>query len=138
MSQVQILLATTTEGWNKKQLQAELTNPVAIGLCAVENNVVAAYLSCHVVCDEASLNNIITAEEYRNKGVAKLLMTDLVKILLIQNVSNLFMEVRSKIRVAISFYDGFGFKLIGRRKNFYTNPADDALLYAKNIGEDNK
>ncbi len=133
LQQVYLMQNTTTEGWSLNQLEAELTNPFAEGFCAVIDNSVAAYLSCHIVCDEATINNVITIETFRRKGIAKSLINHLVNVLGDRGVSKVFLEVRSKNIAAISLYEGLGFIQNGKRPGFYSNPKDDALLYVKEI-----
>jgi len=46
-----------------------------------------------------------------------------------RGVEEMFLEVRKSNREAISFYEKFNFKLIGERKDYYTDPVEDALIY---------
>ncbi len=134
LQSVYLLQNILKDGWSFDQLAAELKNPAAIGLCAVIDDKVIGYLSCHTVCDEANINNIVVAEEHRRIGGAKLLVTNLVNELLQKNIKKIYLEVRSQNTAAISLYENMGFVKNGFRKCFYSNPSDDALLYIKEIG----
>ncbi len=133
IQRVYLLQKSTDDGWNLAQLKAELANPVAIGFCAIIDNDVVGYLSCHAICDEANLNNIVTDKNYRRKGIANKLLTRLVNHLKYKDVTRLYLEVRSNNLAAISLYEKTGFIKNGFRKNFYLNPPDDAILYVKEI-----
>ena len=41
------------------------------------------------------------------------------------------LEVRPSNHAAIALYEGFGFEVVGRRKNYYDKPSEDALLMTK-------
>ncbi len=135
LHQVYLLQKYTDDGWSELQLEGELKNPCAIGLCAMNGDEITAYLSCHAVCDEANLNNIITDVRFRGRGIAKSLLTELDKVLVSKGVNHLYLEVRSKNIAAISLYESLGFTCIGARKGFYINPNDDAFLYKKEMIE---
>ncbi len=133
LQRVYLLQKYTDDGWSEEQLRAELSNSCAIGLCMLINYEVVAFLSCHAVCDEANINNIITDINHRGKGYAKALLTALDTELVDRGVKNIFLEVRSNNQSAIALYEGRNFIQVGKRMGFYTNPNDDALLFKKEI-----
>ena len=64
---------------------------------------------------------IATIEEYRNKGIAQEFL-DKIKI------KDIFLEVRESNQVAISFYKKNKFKEISVRKNYYSEPNENAII----------
>ena len=64
---------------------------------------------------------IATIEEYRNKGIAQELL-DKIKI------KDIFLEVRESNQVAINFYKKNNFKEISIRKNYYSEPNENAII----------
>ena len=64
---------------------------------------------------------IATIEEYRNKGIAQELL-DKIKI------KDIFLEVRESNQVAINFYKKNKFKEISVRKNYYSEPNENAII----------
>ena len=49
--------------------------------------------------------------------------------------SRVLLEVRKSNASAIRFYEGFGFKVLGERKDYYSNPIEDAFVMEKNLYE---
>ena len=64
---------------------------------------------------------IATIEEYRNKGIAQELL-DKIK------TKDIFLEVRESNQVAINFYKKNKFKEISVRKNYYSEPNENAII----------
>ncbi len=123
------------ESWSKAQLSAELTNPCALGFCAVLAGEVVGYVSLHIVCGEATINNIVVSSEHRKKRVASRLLTNTVNSLYARKATRIFLEVRSKNEPAKALYRSLGFEQNGLRKGFYRDPDDDALLYVKELDD---
>ena len=76
----------------------------------------------------AFINLVIVKEEFRRRGVAQSLVEGLVAGLKAKNVRCLTLEVRASNEPAIGLYEKLGFKEVGRRKGYYSNPKEDALL----------
>ena len=64
---------------------------------------------------------IATVEEYRNKGIAQELLAKI-------RIKNIFLEVRESNQTAINFYKKNKFKEISIRKNYYSKPAENAII----------
>ena len=83
---------------------------------------------------EWELENIVVAEEFRGKGVGKQLMRKLVTQAQEANSNLVFLEVRESNASARRFYERLGFQQTGRRKAYYSNPTEDAILYGRTLG----
>jgi [ribosomal protein S18]-alanine N-acetyltransferase len=77
---------------------------------------------------ESELWNIAVRPGYRRKGVARALLREACRRLSEWDVHRLFLEVRESNRPAVELYRAFGFALLGRRKDYYLNPKEDALV----------
>jgi ribosomal-protein-alanine N-acetyltransferase len=104
------------------QYVAEGPNACLIGWCA-----------CRVIWPEAELLKIAVRQKYRKGGVGALLLQHLCDTLQKKKVSSLFLEVRSKNRVASNFYEKHGFLHVGSRPDYYTDPPDSAIILKKNL-----
>ena len=82
---------------------------------------VCGYLMVLDSIDVYEILAIATVEEYRNKGIAQELL-DKIKI------KDIFLEVRESNQVAISFYKKNKFKEISVRKNYYSEPNENAII----------
>ena len=95
-----------------------------------DNSFIYTYLIDEKVCgylmvldsiDVYEILAIATIEEYRNKGIAQELL-DKIKI------KDIFLEVRESNQIAISFYKKNKFKEISVRKNYYSEPNENAII----------
>ena len=84
-------------------------------------NKICGYLMVLDSIDVYEILAIATIEEYRNKGIAQELL-DKIKI------KDIFLEVRESNQVAISFYKKNKFKEISVRKNYYSEPNENAII----------
>ena len=85
------------------------------------DNQVCGYLMVLDSIDVYEILAIATIEEYRNKGIAQELL-DKIKI------KDIFLEVRESNQIAISFYKKNKFKEISIRKNYYSEPNENAII----------
>ena len=97
---------------------------VALG----EDGAVIGYLVLSSVLDEGSVDNVAVAPEARRRGVADALVTDAVRRAKERELSFLTLEVRASNDPAIRLYEKHGFREVGRRKNYYEKPREDAIL----------
>ncbi|PHI09920.1 ribosomal protein S18-alanine N-acetyltransferase [Fusobacterium polymorphum] len=82
---------------------------------------ICGYLMVLDSIDVYEILAIATIEEYRNKGIAQELL-DKIKI------KDIFLEVRESNQTAISFYKKNNFKEISIRKNYYSEPTENAII----------
>ena len=117
--------------WSKQSLEEELNNETSLFLVAKEENEVIGYIGMSIVIDEGYIFNVAVRESYRNKGVATALINELVTYGKKNNFSFITLEVRESNLPAISLYSKFGFIKAGERKNYYSNPTENAILMTK-------
>ena len=82
---------------------------------------ICGYLMVLDSIDVYEILAIATIEEYRNKGIAQELL-DKIK------TKDIFLEVRESNQIAISFYKKNKFKEISIRKNYYSEPNENAII----------
>lgn len=117
--------------WSKHSLEEELNNETSLFLVAKEENEVIGYIGMSIVIDEGYIFNVAVRENHRNKGVATALINELVTYGKKNNFSFITLEVRESNLPAISLYSKFGFIKAGERKNYYSNPKENAILMTK-------
>lgn len=98
---------------------------------AVQNKKVLGYIGISCILDEGYITNIAVFPEFRQKGVGTALLNRVFSLASDLNLSFVSLEVRVSNLTAISLYEKLGFKTVGRRKNFYDNPKEDALIMTK-------
>ena len=95
---------------------------------ALDDGAVLGFLVLSSVLDEGSVDNVAVAPEARRRGVADALVADAVRRAKERELSFLTLEVRASNTPAVRLYEKHGFREVGRRKNYYEKPREDAIL----------
>lgn len=82
---------------------------------------------------EWELENIVVAPAACRKGLGGELLAELLRRAQQTNSESVFLEVRESNTVARAFYQKWGFQEMGRRKGYYENPHEDAILYRRKL-----
>ena len=124
--------------WTEKALKEELSNPTAHFLVCKYKNKVLGYIGVNEVCDEAYIDNLAVSGDYRRMYIGENLLKQAQNDAFLRGCSFITLEVRKSNRNAVALYKKLGYNTVGERKNFYTNPSEDALimtLYKDDINE---
>lgn len=117
------------EPWTRSGLAAELHKPGAVFAVAELNGGVAGYAGMNCVLDECYVDDVAVLPQHRKKGIALALMRHLIRAAMAQDAVFLTLEVRESNAPAISLYRKLAFRATGRRRGFYRNPDEDAIIY---------
>jgi len=127
--------ATFPAPWNEEHFLHELyENPFAYNrvIRAPEGQVVA-YATAWVIGEELRINNIAVQGKARRRGFGKALMRDLLKRGRLGRCEAAFLEVRPTNGSAIRLYERLGFRGVGFRRGYYSNPKEDALIMRRRL-----
>ncbi|HIT32963.1 MAG TPA: ribosomal protein S18-alanine N-acetyltransferase [Candidatus Enterenecus stercoripullorum] len=114
--------------WSEEMLREELWNDSAAVIVAQgEDGSVLGYAGVNTVLDEGYINNVAVAECSRRQRVADGLIAALVRFGQAK-LAFLTLEVRASNAPAIALYAKHGFREAGRRKNYYDDPKEDAII----------
>lgn len=94
---------------------------------------VAGFVIAREVAGEWELENIAVAPRLQGRGVGSALLGELCGWVRSDGGTKLLLEVRESNAAARKLYESQGFHRTGRRKNYYGNPEEDALLFEKNF-----
>jgi [ribosomal protein S18]-alanine N-acetyltransferase len=122
-----------TSPWSENSLRAEIGSYGSVARVAVLDGDVAGYSIAKKVLDEAQLLDLAVMPEFRRRGIAGLLMEDLIRLLRVDGVENIYLEVRASNVAAGRLYERSGFTVTGKRKDYYSNPVEDAILMTLKI-----
>ena len=114
--------------WDENSVRSELTNKLALWLVALDGEKVVGYVGSQTVLQEADMMNVAVADSHRRRGIARLLVEELIRQL---DAYQLTLEVRQSNIAAISLYGSMGFTQVGMRKNYYQKPKENALILRK-------
>lgn len=121
--------------WSEELFRAALDDPrAAILLAEGESGEILGYAVLFTVLDEGNLDNIAVAPACRRQGVADALLGAIVGFGR-EHLLTLTLEVRASNTPAISLYEKYGFVAVGQRKNYYTDPKEDAVLMTLTFAE---
>lgn len=114
--------------WSEQTFVETLYSDTASLIVAqAEDGTVLGYAALSVILDEGNLDKIAVAPAWRRQGVGE----ELLKVFLRfgrANLAFLTLEVRAGNAAAIGLYEKLGFRQVGRRKNYYAQEHEDALL----------
>lgn len=114
--------------WSINSIQSELNNSLSLWVVAVDSNRVVGYVGSQSVMGWADMMNLAVDPDYRNRGIGRELVAQLIKRLKENEVTCLTLEVRVSNTPAVNLYNSLGFCEVGRRPGYYRNPKEDALI----------
>ena len=117
--------------WSEKSLREELDNDQAHFLCAVADGCVAGYIGVQEIVGEAYITNVAVSEKFRRRGIAEKLLEEAERGATKRGCVLITLEVRASNDPAKALYKKRGFKEVGTRKNFYSDPREDAEIMTK-------
>jgi ribosomal-protein-alanine N-acetyltransferase len=95
----------------------------------------AGYVVGRLVADELHINNMAVRDAYRRNGIGSALLSRLLAAARGYQAARAFLEVRAGNAAAQALYERCGFCAVGRRRNYYSNPHEDALIMTVEVGE---
>lgn len=114
--------------WSKEALFEELDNPLAVFLTAQSEGKTVGYIGCHFVCGEGFMTNLAVHPDFRRRGIAKALLSELKVKALELGGETIKLEVRKSNLPAIALYTSLGYTVDGERPDFYRKPTENAVL----------
>ena len=118
--------------WGWEAYYEELFRPEAIALIASAQSsdaMVRGFIVARVAVDELHISNIGVGRDFRQKGIGGALLSEAITRGAERGARKCFLEVRASNEIAQTLYAKHGFETCGRRKNYYREPIEDALLY---------
>lgn len=113
--------------WSFDNFTEALNSDHCIFLVAKDEQRVAGYVLFYLSVPEAELPDIVVDSSYRRQGVARGLLKKAIELAKSQGVADIFLEVRESNTLAKTLYNQFGFTELGIRKNFYSEPVENAI-----------
>ncbi|MEE9523145.1 MAG: ribosomal protein S18-alanine N-acetyltransferase [Thermodesulfovibrionales bacterium] len=122
--------------WTRTSFYDELRNPLSMLKVAESNGNVVGYVCSSHVYNEGHLLNLAVSVLYRKMGIACLLVKTALKDLKAYDCEMVYLEVRASNKIAVSMYEKLDFIQYDKRKNYYRNPREDAILMIYDLSED--
>lgn len=103
---------------------------VATGPLGKPSDVICGFVIARLAGSDCELENIFVTPQNQHRGLGSLLLQSLAAAARSQSATRIFLEVRESNTAARALYEKSGFAITGRRPNYYTDPVEDAVLYA--------
>lgn len=119
------LFSNTLTPWNEDSVISSIDKD----LCLVYvDNEISGVIVISKVLDEGEILNFAVDNKKRRQGIGSKLLAYAIEHDFLGSVETIFLDVRESNLSAISLYKKHGFEEYMRRKNFYDNPREDAIL----------
>lgn len=115
--------------WSLDSIETELVNEDKKLYYVIEDaNGVVGYAGAWLVYDEGQITNIAIRPSARRQGFGAKLTSALIEECFKRGMHEIFLEVRISNLSALSLYRQLGFTVKGMRKNYYSEPKEDAYI----------
>lgn len=114
--------------WSENSIYSEVYGRYSITRVAVMDDRIVGYVMARLILDEGHLLDLAIHPGFRKRGIARMLMEDVIRGLRFNRCKAFFLEVRTSNSAALKLYGDLGFNVIGTRKNYYKNPVEDAFI----------
>jgi len=122
-----------SDPWRKECFLEDIHKEFTCPAVAKIGEELVGYTCLWRIEDELQIANIAVDKGYRRKGIAQKLIEWIIQQGLKQNCRTVLLDVRESNLVALEFYRKFGFEEIGRRKNYYRYPVENAIIMQRKL-----
>lgn len=119
-----------SEPWSENALSEELANENSHFLVAVSDEVLG-YIGVQEICGEAYITNVAVFGKHRKSGIGRTLVRAACEGAQSRGCEFITLEVRESNVPAITLYESEGFEKTGLRKNFYSAPTENGVIYTR-------
>src|SRR6266852_4725958 len=120
--------APSAAHWTAEQYKKLVGSGVV--LVAEEAGSLCGFISAKAVAGEWEIENVVVSAEFLRRGIADELLRQLIQRAQNEAASTILLEVRESNLPARRLYERRGFRDVGRRRAYYSDPVEDAILYA--------
>ncbi|MBI3629102.1 MAG: ribosomal protein S18-alanine N-acetyltransferase [Candidatus Rokubacteria bacterium] len=121
--------------WSRGAFQYEIEqNRVARCWTGRVDGEVIGYLCLWEIGEEIHITNVAVARAWRRQGIARSMLTEILDDARRRGLRMAFLEVRPTNVEALGLYEALGFHVIGRRKGYYYDTGEDALVMEAELG----
>lgn len=117
--------------WTKEGMFTFLTREDTMFFVVEEKGRILGYCSMQTVLDEGDILNVAVRSDRQKEGIGYFLVDSMLMLAQAQGISRVHLEVRESNGTARRLYQRLGFVEDGLRKNYYTDPLENAVLMTK-------
>lgn len=117
--------------WSEEQCRAAFCQPAFAAFGLMTETELAAYISFYHTADELEILNVAVSPARRRQGLGRRVLGMALQVAEKMGIRKSLLEVRESNAPAIGLYESVGFRPVGRRRNYYRSPDEDALVYER-------
>ncbi len=126
--------APTAAHWSEQQYEdvfsaIEGSTPRLVLVAESDSAPPVGFLVARHIAPDWELENVVVEPAARRQGLGKRLLQALLFHAAETHNTEVFLEVRESNQAARALYESAGFQQVGRRKSYYANPLEDAIIY---------
>ncbi|HEP1794787.1 ribosomal protein S18-alanine N-acetyltransferase [Streptococcus suis] len=116
--------------WTLEQITSSMTSQDEDYYLAYEGQELVGFLAVQTMLDEMEILQIAVKADFQRLGIASQLMAAVMDW-----KGDIFLEVRESNSAAQALYTRQHFTKIGKRKDYYRNPVEDAVMMKRERDE---
>ena len=121
--------------WSEASFREITEKDLYVFFVASDLTRILGFAGMSVVDTEADITNVAVRKEEQRNGIGRALMKVLKAYARDHGIEKIFLEVRASNDPAITLYESEGFRQVGRRKDYYEIPREDACIYVLDLSE---
>ena len=114
--------------WSREDFWRETQNELATYIVGELDGRIVAYAGAWVSFNQAEVMNVAVEPEFRGQGIGTILFGELIEAVKLRGATSITLEVRPSNTAAIKLYESFGLRSVGRRRGYYIDNGEDALI----------
>lgn len=121
--------------WTRRHFLHELqANPFGWNLVLCDGDEIIGYASMWAAGYELHINDVAVDRSRRREGLGRFLMETVLREGVKRGCAKVVLEVRYRNTAARKLYEKLGFRITGRRRRYYQDTGDDALMLERDLG----
>lgn len=126
--------ASFSSPWSRESFLREMERaPLSVTIVAQEAETVIGYIVAWCIIEEAHIGNVAVDPDRRRQGVGRMMMDWFLQHATARGCAFATLEVRDSNHAARHLYASLGFAVAGRRRRYYLNPSEDAVVMVKSL-----
>lgn len=114
--------------WSREDFWHEAQNELAAYIVCELDGKIVAYAGAWVSFNQAEVMSVAVEPSLRGKGIGTILFGKLIEEVKLRGATAITLDVRPSNTAAIKLYESFGLKSVGRRRGYYIDNGEDALI----------
>jgi len=114
--------------WTLTMFREEINKQQSYVIKSTKTDLVIGYICGRKILDEYHITNLAVSQEFQRRGLGTRLVKYIIGKMKLRNCREFYLEVRKNNLRALRMYLKIGFMIVGVRKEYYSEPVDDAII----------